>query len=156
MWFAKLRRRRGRTTWPRSNREIRLLSEHGITSPSRLAHFLAEILHETGGLSIEWEYMSYSAKRLMEVFGAKHSAKVTGAEARMLAHNPPLIAERVYGLGNPSKAKSLGNAKKGDGFRYRGGGLMQTTGRANYRTTGDRCKVPFEDDPELIVSADMH
>ena len=112
-------------------------------------------MHETGGLTVEWENMSYSAPRLVEIFGVgNHSAKVTDAEARTLAHNPALIAERVYGLGNSSKARELGNSEPGDGFRYRGGGLMQTTGRANYRTTGERCGVPFEKSPELIVSAE--
>ena len=131
-----------------------LLAEHQINSPLRLAHFLAQILHESGGLRLEWENMNYSAQRLVEVFRAKHSAKVMAEEAKTLAHNQALIAERVYGLGNPAKAKELGNKKPGDGFRYRGGGLMQTTGRANYSTVGTRCKVPFAASPDLIVSAE--
>jgi predicted chitinase/peptidoglycan hydrolase-like protein with peptidoglycan-binding domain len=132
-----------------------MLVEHEITTPIRLAHFLAQVLHETGGLTIEWENMNYSAPRLMEIFGVgKHSAKVREDEAQVLAHNPALIAERVYGRGNPAKARELGNTEKGDGYQYRGGGLMQTTGRANYRETGKRCGVDFEHSPKLIVSAE--
>src|SRR6185503_11952740 len=111
-------------------------------------------LHETGGLALEWENMSYSAERLCEVFGVgRHSAAITPEEAETLAHNPAAIAERVYGLGNPRKAQELGNTEPGDGFRYRGGGLMQTTGRANYRRMGEECGVDFEQTPDLIVSA---
>ena len=50
-----------------------------------------------------------------------------------LLGNPEALAERVYGLGNPGKAKELGNTIAGDGYRYRGGGVLQTTGGANYR-----------------------
>src|SRR5689334_6281858 len=131
-----------------------LLAEHDITTPDRLAHFLAQVLHETGGLSIEWENMNYSAERLCEVFGAgRHSAAITPDEAQALAHDPAAIAERVYGLGNPGKAQELGNTEPGDAFRYRGGGLMQTTGRANYRRMGEHCGVDFEATPGLVVSA---
>jgi uncharacterized protein (TIGR02594 family) len=131
-----------------------LLVKHHITTPDRLAHFLAQVLHETGGLSLERENMNYSAGRLCEVFGlGKHSAGITPAEAEALAHNPQAIAERVYGFGNPRKAQELGNLQPDDGFRYRGGGLMQTTGRANYRRMGQRCGVDFEAAPEQIVSA---
>ncbi len=88
------------------------------------------------------------------MFGqGKHSAGITEAEAHALAYDQPAIAERVYGLGNPRKAQELGNIQPDDGFRYRGGGLMQTTGRANYRRMGQRCGVDFEAAPELIVSA---
>ena len=122
-----------------------LLVKHDITTPDRLAHFLAQVLHETGGLVREWENMNYSAARLCEVFGeGKHSAGITEAEAHALAYDQPAIAERVYGLGNPRKAQELGNTRPDDGFRYRGGGLMQTTGRANYRRMGQRCGVDFE------------
>ena len=132
-----------------------LLFAHGITTRSRLAHFLAQVLHETGGLEIEWENMSYGAPRLLEVFGTGcHSAGITPGEAQALAHRPEAIAERVYGLGNPSKARALGNTQPGDGFRYRGGGLMQTTGRANYRRMGEKCGVDFEGEPHLVLSAE--
>jgi predicted chitinase len=133
-----------------------LLLAHGITTPARLAHFLAQVLHETGGLEIEWENMNYSAERLLEVFGVGcHSAGVTRGEAQGLARRPEAIAERVYGLGNPGKARELGNLRAGDGFRYRGGGLMQTTGRSNYRRMGEKCGVDFEGEPNLVL-ADEH
>jgi predicted chitinase/lysozyme family protein len=132
-----------------------LLKKHGITTPPRLAHFLAQVLHETGELTIEWESGSYSAPRLLEIFGVgHHSAGVTPGEASALAHHPEAIFERVYGLGNPKKAKELGNAKPGDGFRYRGGGILQTTGRGNYRRMGQKCGVDFEASPELVLSAE--
>lgn len=131
-----------------------LFKANGITTPLRLAHFLAQCLHETGGLTIEWESGAYSAERLLEIFGVgHHSAAITPPEARQLAHNGPAIFERVYGLGNPRKARELGNTQPGDGYRYRGGGIMQTTGRANYRRMGLKCGVDFEAHPELVLSA---
>jgi putative chitinase len=132
-----------------------LFREHGITTRLRLAHFLAQCLHETGGLTIEWESGNYSADRLMQIFGVgHHSAALTEAEAQQLAHNGPAIFERVYGLGNPRKARELGNTQPGDGFKYRGGGIMQTTGRANYRRMGAKCGVDFEAMPSLVLSAE--
>jgi peptidoglycan hydrolase-like protein with peptidoglycan-binding domain/predicted chitinase len=132
-----------------------LLIAHGIATPDRLAHFLAQILHESGGLELEWENMSYRAERLLQVFGVgRHSAAITAGEAQALARKPKAIAERVYGLGNPRKAQALGNTQPGDGFRYRGGGLLQTTGRDNYRRMGQRCGVDFESRPDLVVSAE--
>jgi len=131
-----------------------LFSKAGITTPIRLAHFLAQAFHETGGLTIEWESGNYSAQRLLEIFGVgRHSAAITPEEAQKLAHNGPAIFERVYGLGNPKKAKELGNSEPGDGYKYRGGGILQTTGRANYRRMGVKCNVDFESHPELVVSA---
>jgi len=132
-----------------------LFKQHGITMPLRLAHFLAQCLHETGGLSIEWESGNYTADRLMQIFGVgHHSAAVTASEAQQLAHNGPAIFERVYGLGNPKKARELGNTRPGDGYRYRGGGIMQTTGRANYARMGQKCGVDFEGHPEYVLSAE--
>ncbi len=130
-----------------------LLLAHGVTTTARLAHFLAQVLHETGGLEVQWENMSYSGQRLQQVFGAgRHSAGITPGEAQALARRPEAIAERVYGLGNPRKASALGNMQPGDGFRYRGGGLMQTTGRANYRRMGQKCGVDFESQPDLVLA----
>jgi putative chitinase len=125
----------------------------GITTPIRVAHFLAQALHETGGGLVLFEIMSYSTEaRLLQIFGVgNHSAKVTKGEVPGLLHNPQALAERVYGLGNPKKAAELGNTKPGDGFAYRGGGALQTTGRRAYRDMGDRIKVDFEANPGLIV-----
>lgn len=132
-----------------------LVAAHEIITPARLAQFLAQICHESGGLSIEWESGAYSAERLLEIFGeGKHSAAITPDEARRLARDGPAIFERVYGLGNPRKAKELGNTQPGDGWRYRGGGLMQTTGRYNYRTIGKKIGVDLEAHPELVLSAE--
>ena len=105
----------------------------GINTPLRQAHFLAQISHECGAGTIVRENMNYSARRLMEIFGVgRHSAKITEAEATALANHPQMIAERVYGLGNPSKARELGNTQPGDGVRYKGRGPIQLTGRSNY------------------------
>lgn len=132
-----------------------LFQQHGITTPDRLAHFLAQVLHESGGLTLEHENMSYSAERLLQIFGVgRHSAAIMPAEARSLARDERGIAERVYGLGNPRKAQELGNTNPGDGFKYRGGGLMQTTGRYNYRRMGQVCGVDFESNPDLVLSPD--
>lgn len=111
-----------------------LCAEFGIDLACELQHFLAQIAHESGGFGILWEDMkNYRPERIVEIFGAGiHSAKVTPIEARKLAGRAEALAERVYGLGNPKKAKELGNRDRGDGFKYRGYGPMQVTGRADH------------------------
>lgn len=133
-----------------------LLARHGVTTPARLAHFLAQVLHETGGLTVTFENMNYTTpSRISAIFGVgHHSAAVDGNEAKALSRHPQELAERVYGLGNPKKARELGNTQPGDGYKYRGGGIMQTTGRANYRRMGQKCGVDFEAHPELVCSAE--
>ena len=129
-----------------------LFDEAGITTPQRMAHFLAQAMQETGAFTVLRESMSYSAPRMLEIFGVDHhSAKITEAEAAGLAHNEQALAERVYGLGNPSKAAELGNTKPGDGFLYRGNGVLQTTGRGAHRRTGEACGIDFEGHPELVT-----
>lgn len=130
-----------------------LFEQHGITTPLRMAHFLAQSLHETGGFTILREHMNYSASRLIEVFGVnRHSAAVTPSEAAVLAGNGEVIAERVYGLGNPRKARELGNTQPGDGFLYRGNGVLQTTGRGNHQRMGAACGIDLEGDPDLATA----
>jgi putative chitinase len=130
-----------------------LFEKHGITTPQRMAHFLAQAMQETGAFTVLRENMNYSAPRMLEIFGVgKHSAAVTAAQAAKLAHHPEAIAERVYGLGNPSKASELGNTKPGDGFLYRGNGVLQTTGRGNHRRMGRACGVDFEGNPNLVTA----
>ena len=107
------------------------LRAHGILdNPLRLAHYFATIGVESGMMTATRENMNYSKAQIQKVFGVgKHSAAVTATEAGQLARNPEALAERVYGLGNPKKAKELGNTMKGDGFTYRGIGPFQLTGK---------------------------
>jgi len=108
----------------------RLFAEFEITTNRRWQHFAAMVATETGGFTVLWESGAYSAAGILRVFGAgKHSARVSAAEAERLAGNGPALFERVYGLGNPKKAKELGNTEPGDGWRFRGLGPAQITGR---------------------------
>ena len=129
------------------------LAEKGITTPLRLAHFLAQALHESGGGTVLFESLNYSTpSRLLQIFGVgNHTAAIRPEEVNGLLGNEQALAERVYGLGNPRKAAELGNTQAGDGYRYRGGGLLQTTGRANYRRMGSLAGVDFEGTPTLVV-----
>jgi len=130
-----------------------LFDQHGITTPLRMAHFLAQAMQETGAFTVLRENMNYSAPRLMQIFGVgHHSAKITQSEAATLAHHPEAIAERVYGLGNPHKAQELGNTGPHDGFDYRGNGVLQTTGRGAHRRMGQACGVDFEGNPNLVTA----
>ncbi len=133
-----------------------MFEQSEIHTPLRMAHFLAQVLHESGGGTVKFENLRYTtAARLSEIFGiGRHSAAIRPEEVPGLLGNAKALAERVYGLGNPRKARELGNEREGDGFLYRGGGLLQTTGGGNYRRMGDRCGIDLHGDPELVVSPD--
>lgn len=99
------------------------LTEYGITSNIEIAAFLAQTGHESMGYTRFSENLNYSAKALMNVF----SKYFTYAEAHKYERQPEKIANRVYAnrLGN-------GNEESRDGWRYRGRGLIQITGKYNY------------------------
>jgi putative chitinase len=138
-----------------------LLAMAEINTPLRLSHFLAQCLHEARGLEIQWESGNYTtASRLFQIFGeGNHTASLSLRECENLVSKPmpareKAIFERTYGLGNPKKAAELGNTRPGDGWLFRGGGVLQTTGGYNYKTMGERCGVDFYNHPELIVTAE--
>lgn len=105
-----------------------------ITTPDRIAHFVAQMATESGGFTRLEESLFYTAARLHEVWPKRFP---TLASAKPYADNPKALAEKVYG-------GRMGNVRPGDGWRYRGGGLLQNTGRANYRAAG------FEADPDRL------
>ena len=130
-----------------------MFEEHGITTPLRMSHFMAQAMTETGGFKVLRESMSYSVPRMLQIFGVgNHSAKITAAEAPSLAHNERALAERVYGLGNPRKANELGNTQPGDGFLFRGNGVLQTTGRGAHKRMGRAFGLDFEANPDLVTA----
>lgn len=131
------------------------LAPFGILENSeRVSMFLAQILHESGGFSILRESLHYTTEaRLLEIFGEeKHSAGITREEAPGLLRNSQALAERVYGLGNPKKAAELLNTQPGDGYRYRGAGPLQMTGRGAFQQFGEILGVDLVSCPELAVS----
>ncbi len=114
-----------------------LCAEFGIDEALEWQHFMARAVAETN-FTVLWESGAYSASRILEKFGVgKHSAQVRPDEAKRIAAMPvekrtKELFERVYGLPNPRKARELGNTESGDGWRYRGFGLLQTTGKADH------------------------
>lgn len=112
--------------------------------PRRLAHFLAQVCHETGGLRILVENLNYRAERLRQVWPSRFP---TIAIAQRFAHNPRAIANKVYG-------GRMGNINPDDGWTYRGRGLLQITGRDHYARNGRALGIPLEDRPELAIAAE--
>ena len=123
-----------------------VLPKYGIAdSKLRLAHFFAQVLHESGCMRFDTENLNYSSDALLRVFGKYFQTK---QEADAYARKPEKIANRVY-------AKRMGNGSEasGDGWKYRGRGLIQLTGKANYKAfaewVGD---ARIMDDPDLVSS----
>jgi predicted chitinase len=123
-----------------------LLPEHGIAdSRLRLAHFFAQVLHESGCMRFDMENLNYSSDALRRVFGKYFKTK---EEADACARKPEKIANRVYAnrMGNRSEAS-------GDGWKYRGRGLIQLTGRSNYQAFAEWVGDPrIMDDPDLVAT----
>lgn len=111
---------------------------YDITSPKRLAGFLSQIGHESGGMSTLEENLNYSVEGLMRTFGP---GRIGEADAQQYGRrrgqpaNQQMIANIVYG-GMWGK-RNLGNEHPGDGWTFRGRGLKQLTGRSNYLRCGD-------------------
>jgi predicted chitinase len=106
---------------------------------SAIAQLMANISHECGAGTIVRESGRYRPDRLVQVFGApQSSAGVTPEEAQVLVHDEVALFERVYNVpGSPKLAKELGNYQPGDGYKYRGGGDLQLTGRGSYTRIGN-------------------
>lgn len=114
------------------------IANAGIVTPMRAAHFLAQFATETGGLRILEENLNYSAERLHAVWPNRFPSITAAAP---YAHNPEKLANFVYG-------GRLGNVQPGDGWRYRGGGGFQTTGRFNYTEAGHAADPEYMRTPE--------
>lgn len=123
----------------------RILDKYGInSSPLRLSHFMAQVLHESGALTILIENLNYRAERLLEVWPSRFK---TLEQATPFAHNPEALANKVYG-------GRMGNVKPGDGWRFIGRGLLQITGRESYERYGTKLGVDLVANPDLAFSAD--
>ena len=102
-----------------------MLARYGINaSELRVAHFMAQVLHETGALTLEYENLRYSAARLPKIWPQRFKPSGPLDPARY-ANQPEKLANEVYG-------RRMGNQQPGDGYLYRGRGLLQLTGKDSY------------------------
>jgi len=123
--------------------EVTAIIERYSLSPLQLAHFLAQCHHESGGWKQTEENLNYSKQGLLKVFH-KYFKTVNPDD---YAHHPEKIANRVY-------AMRLGNGRErdGDGWRYRGRGYIQLTGKENYARFGSDMKVDFVAQPDRVAT----
>ena len=115
-----------------------------INTPLRLAHFLAQCGHESGGFRATQENLNYSAKGLNGIFKKYFP---TEAAAAAYARNPEKIANKVYGnrMGN-------GPESSGEGYKFRGRGYIQLTGKENYTAFGKAIGEDIPSNPDKVAS----
>ena len=117
----------------------------GITTPLRLAHFLSQTCHETGGFKAFSENLSYGSKGLLTIF-PKYFKTIDKANAYQ--RKPEKIANLVY-----ANRMSNGDETSGDGWKYRGRGALQTTGKSNYQEFANFMKIPeIMSNPDLVAT----
>jgi putative chitinase len=115
----------------------------GLTTGRRVAHFLAQLSHESGGFRIFEENLNYrTPSRLDAIFAAVHGQADAAA---LIARGPRAIANRVYANRNGN-----GGEASGDGWRFRGMGAIQLTGRANYAKASGWTGLDLIADPEQV------
>ena len=120
-----------------------LLPDYDISTPQRVAAFIAQCAHESGNFRAIKENLNYQAATLSKVWPSKFPPDVAG----QYAHNQEAIANRAY-------ANRMGNGDEasGDGFRYCGRGLIQLTGKQNYQAFADSLQMAVEDVPAYLAT----
>lgn len=122
---------------------LSILIEYRINTKNRLSHFIAQCSHESANFKYVEENLNYSSESLLKVFPKYFSAETVNQYAR----NPKAIANKVYAnrLGN-------GDENSGDGWRYRGRGFIQLTGKNNYSYFDKVCEDNILDIPDLVAT----
>jgi putative chitinase len=120
-----------------------VMKDFNITNSFRLTHFLAQVAHESGNFKFVRENLNYSAEGLLKVFPKYFDINT----APLYARKPEMIANIVYEsrMGN-------GNRNTGDGWRFRGRGYLQLTGKTNYKAFGDFIGVNLLVNPDLVAT----
>lgn len=128
-----------------------VMEKFAVNTPLRLAHFLAQCGHESGGFRLTQENLNYSAKGLMGIF-KKYFLKadkktLDTAKAAAYERKPEKIANLVY-------ASRMGNGPEssGDGFKFRGRGYIQLTGKQNYTAFDASVPESIVDNPDLVAT----
>jgi len=123
------------------------MTKYGINTPLRITHFIAQLAHESANFRLSTENLNYSAKALKSVFGKYFP---TNEMAEEYARKPEKIANKVYG----GRMRN-GDEESGEGWKFRGRGLIQLTGKENYTNCGRAIGMNLAEKPELL-SDDPH
>ena len=121
-------------------------SKYEINTALRAAHFLGQIAHESGDFTIKTESLNYTTpKRIADIWPSRFN--LTGSDGKKNANeyvkNEQKLSESVYG-------GRMGNNNPGDGFRFRGGGFLQLTGKDAYKDYATYIKKTVEETADLI------
>lgn len=120
-----------------------VMEKFGINTPLRLAHFLAQCSHESGHWKAVSENLNYSADGLKKIFPKYFPGTINESYAR----NPEKIASRVYAsrMGNGDEASK-------EGWKFRGRGYIQLTGKANYQAFDKIVEEDLMANPDLVAT----
>ena len=121
-----------------------VMKTFGIDTPVELAHFLSQCGHESAGFRVVNENLNYSAKGLLGIFKKYFPSQ---ALAESYQRKPERIANRVY-------ASRMGNGDEasGEGYKFRGRGFIQLTGKQNYTAFGKSIGVDIAANPDLVAT----
>ena len=123
-----------------------VLERHGIDTPLLAAHFMAQVMHESEALQATQENLSYSALQMTRTWPRRFKPN-TCADPQDYEYQPAKLADYVYG-GRP------GNQEPGDGYKFRGRGLLQLTGRPGYTQVSKALQGHYKDAPDLLDNPD--
>ncbi|WP_144106715.1 glycoside hydrolase family 19 protein [Paraburkholderia sp. BCC1886] len=125
------------------NALLKAMAAAGIKTPQEQAMLMAQMDHESGGFKSLTENLHYSAANLVRVFGKKHFPSLQAAQAAVQS-GPEAIADAAYG-------GRMGNTDPDDGYKYRGRGVVQLTGKDNYAHFGKLIGVDLVNHPDLAA-----
>ena len=122
-----------------------ILPEYGIDTPQRVAAFIAQCAHESGGFRALKENLNYRPETLRKLFSKYFSTDDLARAYASMPNKQEAIANRIYAsrMGN-------GDEQSGDGFRFCGRGLIQLTGRDNYTFFAGSLDIPVEEAAEYL------
>ena len=123
----------------------KIMDRYELNTPLRLAHFLAQCAHESRNFKVVYEDLNYKPQRIMQVWPKRFPTLLS---TKGYAFNPEALANKAYAgvIGN-------GTEKSGDGWKFRGRGYIQLTGRENYQNFSNYAKLPSVTiNPDLVAT----